>query len=368
MRLLIHYTLDGLQPGPKTKKFELAFAQYVNAKHAIAVNSGTAALHLALEAIGVGPGDEVIIPTMTFAATGEVVRYLNANPILVDIKSTDHCIDLEAVKKAITIKTKAIIPVHFAGQACDMDELLAIAKSRGLYIIEDAAHAFPTKYKDTIVGGIGDITCFSFYATKTISTGEGGMITTNSDQWADRMRVMSLHGISKDAWKRYSSEGNWYYEIIAPGYKYNITDIASAIGYVQLKRSDELLEKRRIIAKYYNEAFVACSDITLLHVNDFEHHSWHLYIIKLNLEHLTISRAEFIEKLKQHGIIASVHFIPLHLHPYYKETFGYQKEKFPVALDCYKKSISLPIYSRMSSDDKNIVAEKVLMLIESNKK
>ena len=334
--------------GPRTKDFEKKFAEAVGAKHAVAVNSCTAAMHLALEAVGVGPGDEVIVPTMTFAATGEVVRYMGAKPVLVDVLPGYHNIDPAAVEAAVTDRTKAIIPVHFGGQACDMDAISQIADKHDLKIIEDAAHAFPAGYNGKKIGSIGDITCFSFYATKPITTGEGGMAVTDNEEWADRMRVMSLHGISKDAWKRYTAEGSWYYEIVAPGFKYNMSDIAAALGLVQLDRAPEMLEKRRAIARKYTEAFTGMDAIELLDVRDFDEHAWHLFVIKLVEGKASIDRNTLIEKMKEKGIGTSVHFIPLHMHPYYAETYGYKPEDFPVARDLFDRCVSLPIYSKMS--------------------
>jgi perosamine synthetase len=350
--------------GPKTKEFEAKFSSAVGGKHGIAMNSCTAALHLGLEAIGVKAGDEVIVPTLTFATSAEVVRYLDAKPVLVDVLPGDHTMDPRAVERALTPETKAIMPVHFAGQACDMDPIMAIARARKLPVIEDAAHSFPTYYKGKIVGSIGDITCFSFYATKTITTGEGGMAVTDHDALAERMRIMSLHGISKDAWKRYTAEGSWYYEIVAPGYKYNLTDIASAMGLVQLDRAQEMLEKRRAIARAYTEAFRDSPAIELLEVRDFDSHAWHLFVIKLRDGVLSIDRNRFIEELKALGIGTSVHFIPLHLHPYYRDTYRYLPEDFPVALDCFKRSISLPVYSKMSIGDVERVIDATLDLVK----
>ena len=241
-----------LTSGTKVKRFEDDFVEYIGSKHAVAVNSGTAALHLALDAIGIRPDDEVIVPTMTFTATAEVVLYFQAKPVLVDCQEDTLNLDPKQIEAAITSKTKAIIPVHFGGQPCDMTPILEIAKTHKLYVVEDAAHALPASYEGKKIGTIGDITCFSFYATKTITTGEGGMATTENSEWAERMRMMSLHGISHDAWKRYTKEGSWYYEILNPGFKYNLTDIAAAIGIEQLKKCDEFRKAREKIAKIYD--------------------------------------------------------------------------------------------------------------------
>jgi len=340
-----------LTTGPKARAFEAAFAEYVGAKHAIAVNSATAAMHLALEASGLQAGDEVITTTMTFAATAEVVRYFNAKPVLVDIDRDTMNIDVAQVEAAITPRTKALIPVHVGGQAADLDPLHQIARKHGLTVIEDAAHALPTYYKGRLIGALSDFTAFSFYATKTLATGEGGMITTNDDQWADRCRVMSLHGISKDAWKRYTSEGSWYYEIVAPGFKYNMTDVAAAMGLVQLSKLEQMNERRQEIARQYDAAFSAHDALDTPCTSPDSTHPYHLYILRLNLPALSIDRAAFITHLRESNIGVSVHWIPLHMHPYYRETYGYRPEDFPVAYNEYQRIISLPIYSAMSDQD-----------------
>jgi perosamine synthetase len=337
-----------LTTGSKVRQFEQEFAQQVGARYAIAVNSCTAALHLALEAIGLREGDEVIVPTMTFAATAEVVTYFHARPVLVDCCSDTLNIDVERIEKAITPKTKAIIPVHFGGQPCDLDSILDIARANNLSVIEDAAHALPARYREKTVGSISDITCFSFYATKSITTGEGGMATTNDPTWAERMRSMSLHGLSQDAWKRHSAQGSWYYEIVAPGYKYNMTDIAASLGIAQLRKCDRFWEVRRGHAALYDEGFQAISQISVPRVRDGVQHAWHLYVIQLNLEQLRIGRNEMIELLRKDHIGTSVHFIPLHLHPYYRETFGYGPKDFPVASAVFDQILSLPIYPKMT--------------------
>ena len=335
----------------RTKQFEAEFAARVGAAHGVAVNSCTAAMHLALEALGVQADDEVIVPTLTFAATAEVVRYMGARPVLVDIRADDQNIDVGAVEQCLTERTRVIIPVHFGGQACDMYALMDLARAKGIRVVEDAAHAFPSFHDGRAIGGIGDVTCFSFYATKTITTGEGGMATTDDDGWAERMRIMSLHGISKDAWKRYTAEGSWYYEIVAPGFKYNMTDVAAAMGLEQLKRADEMLARRREIARAFQAALDGNDALETLAVNGFDDHAWHLFVVRLREGVLDIDRAAFIEALRERGVGASVHFIPLHLHPYYRETYGHAPEDLPVALDCYQRSLSLPIYSVMTDHE-----------------
>jgi dTDP-4-amino-4,6-dideoxygalactose transaminase len=365
--------------GPKVKLFEREFAKYIGCKHAIAVNSCTAALHLALEAIGIVEGDEIITSPMTFAATGEVIRYFKARPVFVDIDSITMNLDVKLLEDTVKRRResgdgkrlKAIIPVHYAGYPCNMDAIMALASKYDLKIIEDAAHAFPSSYKRKMVGILGDITCFSFYATKNITTGEGGMITTENDEYADRMRIMSLHGISKDAWKRYTAEGSWYYEIVAPGYKYNLTDIAAGLGVAQLRKADAFLKRRMQIADRYHEGFKELNELDLpLAAEEKEGttHAWHLYVIRLNLQRLQIDRNKFIGELRRKGIGTSVHFIPLHIHPYYRETYGYQSDDFPVAYETYQRIISLPIYARMTDGDVERVIESVTDIAKSNRR
>ena len=391
--------------GPKVHKFEAEFAAYLGAKHAIALNSGTAALHLSLEAVGIQDGDEVILPTLTFAATAEVVRYFNAKPVLVDAHPGTLNMDADQVEAAITPRTKAIIPVHLGGLPVDMDAVHAIAQKHGLYVVEDAAHALPTKYKGRMIGADwrmedggrktedggrrtedggrktedgnpkseirnpkSSVVCFSFYATKSLTTGEGGMITTDNDQWAERCRIMGLHGISKDAWKRYTAEGSWYYEIVAPGFKYNMTDVAAAMGLAQLRKVEKMWARRKEIAVRYTAAFGQLAELqTPVDAPPEDQHAWHLYILRLNLERLRIDRARFIEELKARKIGVSVHFIPLHLHPYYRQTYGYKPEDFPVAYREYLRMISLPIYSKMSDQDVADVIEAVGDVVEKHR-
>jgi len=337
--------------GPKTRQFETEFGAMVGAKHAIAVNSCTAAMHLALEAIGMKRGDEVITSPYTFAATAGVIRYFDARPVFVDIDPLTFNIRSDLIKQAVTPKTKAIIPVHIAGLSADMDPILDVARSLDLTIIEDAAHAFPGSYNGKMIGSISDFTCFSFYATKTITTGEGGMICTNNDALSERCRIMELHGISKDAWNRYTTEGCWYYEIVAPGFKYNMTDIAAAMGLAQLKKADSMLKRRTEIAKAYTTAFSQLPQLQIPYDDPVHQHAWHLYMLRLNPETLRIDRARFFDEMKRRNIGASVHFIPLHIHPYYRDLYGYKPQDFPVAYQEYLREISLPIYSRMSDSD-----------------
>jgi perosamine synthetase len=351
--------------GPKTVRFEQDFNGYIGSDHSIAVNSGTAALHLALRAVNLKPGDEVIIPTMTFTATGEVVCYFNARPVIVDVEKDTHNMDITRIEEAITKNTKAIIPVHFAGQPCDMDEIMAIARKYNLHVIEDAAHALPAWFskeqsKRLMVGTIGDLTCFSFYATKTLSTGEGGMVTTGNEEWAEKIRVLRLHGISHDAWKRHADQGSWYYEVVEPGYKYNMTDIQAGLGIAQLIKVEWMWEKRDRIAGKYTRAFLPHEEIIVPHIKPDRVSAWNLYVIKLNPETLKIDRNSFIEELKKSGISTGVHFIPLHRHPFYKKTFKLDTKGFPVAEWLYERIISLPIYPGMTDEQVNYVIGSVL--------
>ena len=357
-----------LTTGAKVKKFEADFAGYLGCSHAVAVNSGTAALHLALEAVGIKEGDEVIVPTMTFAATAEVVFYLKACPVLVDCRPDTLNIDADAIEQKITSKTKAIIPVDIAGHPCEYGKILEVARSYNLKVIEDAAHALPATYRNQKVGGISDITCFSFYATKTITTGEGGMATTENAEWANRMRIMSLHGISLDAWDRYTDKGSWYYEIISPGYKYNLTDIAAALGVEQLKRCDEFYRARQRIAGHYREGFADLAEIQVPTCQPDVQHSWHLYIIQLNLDRLKINRRDFIKALKSQSIGTSVHFIPLHLHPFYRDSLGYKPEDCPQASAVFERIVSLPIYPKMTDDDVRRVIGAVKKLVREHRR
>ena len=341
--------------GPKTIAFEKEFKSYIGSKEAVSVNSATAALHLALKAIGLQRDDEVIVPTNTFVATAEVVTYFDATPVLCDIEEDTHNIDVSKIEALVTEKTRAIIPVHFAGQPCDMDEIYEIAKKYNLKVIEDAAHAIPSSYKGIKIGNLQktDVTCFSFYATKTLSTGEGGMATTNNATYAKNMRINRLHGISRDAWDRYTTKGAWYYEIVDNGCKYNTTDINAAIGMVQLKKQEMLRKKREKIAKMYNAAFQENKNITLPYIKDDRESSWHLYVIKIT------NRDEVIGQLKEQGIGCSVHFIPIHKHPYYKKRYSYEESMFPVANSVFKRSLSLPIYPDMTDEEITYVIQKV---------
>jgi len=340
-----------LTMGAKTIEFEKRFAEYVGARHAISVSSGTAALHLTLDACRIKPGDEVLIPTTTFTATGEVVSYFGARPVLVDIDPVTMNIDPTEAKRKITTRTRAIMPVHMTGQPCDLEELHTIAKDHGLVIVEDAAHALPSEYRGRRIGSLSELTAFSFYATKTLTTGEGGMVATDNDDHAARMRTMRLHGISGDAWKRYGRNGSWFYEVMEAGFKYNLTDLQSAIGLVQLDKCDRHKDARARIAALYTDAFQDMGVLEPPTIKGDRETSWHLYILRLRLDQIRIDRNTFIDSLKERGIGTSVHFIPLHLHPYYQRAFGYRRGEFPVAEREFERCISLPIYPGLTDAD-----------------
>lgn len=347
-----------LTTGPVAHAFEEEFARYVGSKHALAVNSCTGALQLALDAIGLGSGDEVLVPTYTFAATAEVVTYFGARPVLCDCVPDRFNIDPKEIEWRRTPRTKAVIPVHIAGESCDMDALQAAAE--GLHIIEDAAHALPSSYRGRRIGSISPLTCFSFYATKTITTGEGGMLTTDNDQYAERARMMRLHGISGDAWKRYSREGSWYYEVQDAGYKLNLPDLLAALGRVQLQKCDEFQRTRTGIANHYLERLSALDELEMPPQPPVDSlHSWHLFILRIRPDAPYLGRNEVIEELAHSGIGTSVHFIPLHRHPYYLHRYGYRREEFPNAESAYSRCLSLPIYPDLSEGEVDRVIRAV---------
>ena len=348
--------------GPKAKRFEQAFVEFLGdpSLEAIAVNSATAGLHLALEALGIGPGDEVITTTHTFTATAEVVRYLGADVKLVDIDPATLNIDPKLIEAAITPRTKAIIPVHYAGLAANMPRILAIAKRHGLKVVEDAAHALPTTVGGELVGTLqSDATVFSFYANKTITTGEGGMLVTRDPELAKRAKVMRLHGMSRDAFDRFTATvPSWYYEIVAPGFKYNLTDIAAALGLHQLKRAKAFQHRRTQLAARFNEGLHGLPLVLPPGALQGDQHAWHLYVIRLSDE-AVVSRERFIERLFEAGIGCSVHYIPLHLHPYWRDRYGLKPEQFPYSQRAYERMVSLPLYTRMGEADVDRVVDAV---------
>lgn len=384
--------------GPRTREFEEAFAVYQGAEHAVALNSCTAGLHLALLAAGVGEGDLVLTSTYTFAATAEVGLYLGAVPVLFDIDPRTMNLEASALAAAVECAAEgdrgaveraadegrvapgtarvlagragarvgAVVPVHFAGLACDMDAVGRAAAAGGAPVIADAAHAVETTSGGAHVGALGDVCAFSFYATKNLSTGEGGMVTTDDGELAERVRRLSLHGISKDAWNRYTAEGSWYYEIMEAGYKYNLTDIAAALGLAQLGRLDRLHDRRARIATRYSEAFADLGALTLPAAPDGDTHAWHLYVVRLRPDTLRIDRARFIEELRERGVGSSVHFIPLHLHPLHRDMHGYRRGDFPAAEAAYDAAVSLPLYPSLTDGEVERVCEAVRAICEEN--
>jgi perosamine synthetase len=354
-----------LATGPRVQRFEREFAEFVGARHALAVNSGTAALHLAVDAAGIGPGDEVVVPTLTFAASANVVVHCGARPVLVDCRPDTLNLDLERVEAAIGPRTRALLPVHFAGHPCPMDPLHEMARRHGLRVIEDAAHAIPARYRGRPIGGLSDVTCFSLYANKTITTAEGGMLTTDDDALARRARLMSWHGIEKQP-QRNADQGPWYYEIQAPGWKYNMPDVAAAIGLHQLRRCDELWQRRQRCAERYAKGLADVPELTLPHREPDVQHAWHLFVIRLDLERLCITRRQFIDLMGERGVGTGVHYVPLHLHPYYRDVHGYRPEDFPVATAAYERIVSLPIHSRMGDAEVDYVVESVKDVIREN--
>ena len=346
--------------GPKAKRFEADFSAFLGdaALQSISVNSATAGLHLALEALGIGPGDEVITTTHTFTATAEVVRYLGADVKLVDCDPVTLNIDPAAVEAAIGPRTRAIVPVHFAGLAADMQRLLAIARKHGLKVVEDAAHALPTTCGGALVGTLqSDATVFSFYANKTITTGEGGMLVTRDPALAARARVMRLHGISRDAFDRFSAQvPSWYYEIVAPGFKYNLTDIAAALGIHQLRRVRDFQRKREQLVACYTQALQGLPLRLPAQAPSGDQHAWHLYVVRL-MDEAPIGRDRLIEALYAAGIGCSVHYIPLHLQPYWRDRYGLRPAQFPHSQRAYERMLSLPLYTRMTEADVERVAQ-----------
>jgi dTDP-4-amino-4,6-dideoxygalactose transaminase len=354
--------------GPKTIRFENSFSEYIGVNKSVAVSSWTAAGHLSLEAFGINEGDEVIVPTMTFPATAEIVCYFKAKPVIVDVDEDTLNISLDAVEKAISPKTKAIIPVHYGGQPCDLDEIHEIAKKHNLKVLEDAAHSLPAKYKGKTIGTISDVTCFSFYATKTLSTGEGGMICTNDEEIAERVKIMRLHGINRDAWKRYTESGSWYYEVVAPGYKYNFTDLQASLGLPQLKKVNAMWDSRKRIAAKYTEALKDLDMIQLHTIKPDRDSSWHLFPVRLYLDRLTKNRAQIINELREKNIGVGVHFMPVHQHLYYSETFNLSDADYPVASAAFPRLMSLPIYPGMTDENVDKVIDVLIDTLNKFKK
>jgi dTDP-4-amino-4,6-dideoxygalactose transaminase len=345
--------------GERTAEFERKFASYVGASHAVALNSCTAALHIALAAEGIGPGDEVITTPYTFVATVETICYGGATPVLVDVDPVTRNIDPALIEAKITKRTRAIVPVHVAGLPCDMDPIGDIARCHGLAVIEDAAHSLPASYRGRKIGALSRATAFSFYATKNLTTAEGGMLTTEDEELARRYRRMSLHGITSDGWKRYRLGGKWFYEVVDLGYKYNLTDVASSIGLVQLEKLEAFDHRRQELASFFRERLAALPGIGVPPSPDDVHHAWHLFIVDLDASAAGIDRETFIERLTEQGVGTSVHFIPVHLHPFYAKHLKHQRGDFPNAERAFERAISLPLYPAMTDDDAEYVVNAV---------
>jgi dTDP-4-amino-4,6-dideoxygalactose transaminase len=345
--------------GPRTERFETAFAESIGAPWAVAVSSCTAGLHVALVAAGCGEGTEVITTTNTFTATAASILQAGARPVFVDIEPDTFNMDPAAVERAVTSRTKGIIPVHIAGHPCEMDPILDIAQKAGATIIEDAAHALPAAYRGRKIGTISPLTCFSFYATKNLTTGEGGMITGLDPDLNEKVRILGYHGMSRDGWKRYTQKGSWYYEIVEHGFKYNLPDIASAIGLRQLRRLDAMQARRREIVRAYDEAFGTIEGIATPATREHVEHAWHLYAIRVSERVFNAGRDGFIRDLAERGIGTSVHFIPLHLHPLYQRLLGLTPGSFPVANEVYRASLSLPLFSAMTDEEVSRVIKAV---------
>ena len=353
--------------GPKTKRFEEAFAASLGAPGALALNSCTAALHVALASLEIGAGDEVITTPMTFAATVNVIEHVGARPVLVDVEPDTLNIDPERVAPAITPRTRAIMPVHYAGHPVECDAVDQLAQAHHLTMIEDAAHALPAQFRGRTIGASPNPVAFSFYATKNLTTAEGGMLT-GDPEFLDRARILALHGMSRDAWKRYEQGGSWRYEIVAPGFKYNLTDIASAIGLWQLRKLGRFHARRVQIAEAYSAAFGGDAalepPVTRAHVD----HAWHLYVLRLRPGALRIGRDQFIDELTHRNIGTSVHFIPVHVHPYYREKYGYTPHDFPVAFSNFERLISLPLHPGLTDQDVADVIEAVLDVVQTHRR
>lgn len=357
-----------LTMGPKTVLFEDGFKKYLGVPHAVSMSSCTACLHLALKVTGIKEGDEAIVPAMTFTATAQVLGHLGAKPVFVDVDRRTHNLDVSRIEGCITGRTKAIIPVHYAGQPCDMDEITEIAARHRLRVIEDAAHALPASYKNKKIGTIGDITCFSFYATKTLSTGEGGMATTSDAGWAERMRTLRLHGISTDGWKRYSKEGSWYYEVTDAGWKYNTTDIHAALGLAQLGKLEWMWKCRKEIADKYTAAFKGMDELITPYVKPDRQSAWHLYVLKIKPSALRIDRDRFIREMATRGVAASVHFIPLYKQPCYRANCHCDPSNFKSSEWVYERMLSLPIYPGMMEEEVQGVIDVVEYLVRKFRK
>jgi len=355
---------DWLTTGPKTRRFETEFRDYLQAPGALALNSCTAGLHLSLASLGIGEGDEVITTPMTFAATANVIEHVGARVVLADVQPDTLNIDPDQVAAKVTARTRAIMPVHYAGHPADMDEIDAIAEQHGLYVIEDAAHALPAAYRGQPIGSRNHLTAFSFYATKNMTTAEGGMLTGPTEV-LDQARNLSLHGMSREAWRRYEQGGTWKYDIVAPGFKYNMTDIQAALGIHQLRRLAGFHQRRLEIVRQYNEAFSAQGLLAVPEQRPYVSHAWHLYVLRLVTDRVAVTRDQVISELQQRNIATSVHFIPIHLHSFYAGKYGFAPEDFPVALDSYQRMLSLPLNPRLTDTEIGRVIDAVVDVVSA---
>lgn len=353
-----------LGTGPKVHKFEEMFKEYKGINYAMALNSCTASLHLAMLCIGIKPGDEVIVPTMTFASTANAVIHSGGKPVFVDCKKDTMNIDPEDIERKITSKTKAVIPVHFAGRPCEMDAIMDIAETHNLKVIEDSAHAIESEYRGKKTGSFGDIGCFSFYVTKNIITGEGGMAITNNEGYANKIKISGLHGMSKDAWKRFSDEGYKHYQVVFAGFKYNMMDIQAALGIHQLPRVESYWRRREQIWKRYNEDFKDLPVFLPASVPEDIKHSYHLYTLLLDMDRLNITRDEFLNKMTKRNIGVGVHYIALHLHPFYQEKYGYRRGDFPNAEWISDRTVSIPLSPKLTEEDVDDVIETVRAIVK----
>lgn len=354
---------EWITTGPKTGRLEAEFAAYVGAPAALAVSSATDAMQVALAALGVGAGDEVVTTDMTFCSTVHVIEHLGATPVLVDVEPDTLCMDYRAVERAITPRTKGLLPVHLYGHPADLQPLVTLAEAKGLFVLEDAAHALPAAYHGKTIGTVGTATAFSFYATKNMTTAEGGMLTGDQDL-IGRARVWSLHGMNRDAYKRYTAEGSWYYEVVLPGFKCNMTDIQAAIGLQQLRKLPHFQRRRREVVERYQAAFSNRREFQVPVERPGTQSAWHIYALRLNLDALSIDRNAFIHEMQRRKIGTSVHFIPVHLHPYYRDKYGFAPEDFPVALSNFRRLVSLPLHPGLSDRDVDDVIEAVLDVAE----
>ena len=360
---------DWITTGPKTKRFEEDFRRFIGAPAALALNSCTAGLHTALATLGIGRGDAVITTPLTFCASVNVVEHVGARPVLVDVEQDTLNIDPERLQQAMAENqgVRALLPVDLYGHPCEWDAVMGLARRHNVHVIEDAAHALPAKYRSRAIGTIADLTAFSFYATKNITTGEGGMLT-GAPELLEKARVLSLHGMSHDGWNRYSAEGSWFYEVVVPGFKYNMTDIQAAIGIHQLRKLPRFQARRREIARRYNDALSRCEQLQIPVERPEVEHAWHLYVVRLHLDQLTIDRGQFIDELRARNIGTSVHFVPIHLHPYYRDKYGFKPTDFPVAYREYQRIVSLPLYPRMSDEDVIDVIDAVTTVVTRHRR